>query len=133
MASTTIQAEYHGARSDADTLHGEHAVTLQRLISAMALTLCLVQLPGLAAAADKPLPPHYPESFDTVGVLTGINFQERFVVIDDRAIPLDPGARVHTPSNRSQALIDLKPGTIIGTNREHRRATVTEIWVMPAN
>lgn len=106
-------------------------MTLKRFFPIAILALSFSQAPGPAGAADTPLPEHYPESFEAVGTLDGINGQERFIVMDDRAIPFDPSVRIHTPSGRSHALSELKPGTVIAIRREHRGEAVKEIWVMP--
>lgn len=108
-------------------------MTLKRFFPIAILALAMSQMPGPAGAADTPLPEHFPESFEAVGTLDGINGQERFIVIDDRAIPFDPAVQIHTPSGGSQALSQLKPGTVIGIKREHRREPVKEIWVMPSD
>lgn len=107
-------------------------MTLKRFFPIAILALSLSQMSGPAVAQDA-LPEDYPESFEAVGTLDGINGQERFIVIDDRAIPFDPTVRVYTPSSRSQTLSQLKPGMRIGIKREHRREPVKEIWVMPTD
>ncbi len=101
-----------------------------KLISVALLAFALGQAPAAVNAAGA-LPAHYPEEFEAIGTLDGINGQEQFIVIDDRAIPVDPSVRVHTPSSQFQTLSYLKPGMTIAIKREHRRAAVQEIWVMP--
>jgi hypothetical protein len=107
-------------------------MTLKRFIPVAILALSLGQMAGPASAQDT-LPEHYPESFEAIGTLNGINGSERFIVIDDRAIPFDPAMRVYTPSSRSGSPSQLKPGMRIGIKREHRREPVKEIWVMPSD
>lgn len=105
-------------------------MTLRKLLPITALALSLGHAPG-AAGADTALPAYYPEQFEAVGTLDGINHQQGFIVIDDRAISVDQSARVYTPTSQSQTLSQLKPGMTIAINREHRGAPVKEIWVIP--
>ena len=106
-------------------------MTLKKIFPIALLALTLGQAPGLVGAEDAKLPAHYPDGFDIVGTLNGINSAEKYIVIDDRAIPLDLSARIYTPSSQFQTLSYLKPGMVIATNRTNSREVVKEIWVMP--
>jgi hypothetical protein len=105
-------------------------MTLKKFFPVALLTLALGQASGLAGAATN-LPAHYPEDFEIIGTLDGINGAEKYIVIDDRAIPLDLSARVYTPSSQFQTLSHLKPGMVIAIKRDHSREAIKEIWVMP--
>lgn len=100
-----------------------------RIFTIMALSLALWHAPS--AVAQQPLPEYYPDSYEMIGPLIGINHQEHYIVILDFALPLDPAARVYTPSTRFGTMDQLRPGLLIGVSRAHRGDPVSDIWILP--
>lgn len=106
---------------------------MSKFFSAMSLALIL----GAGYAAASPgLPEYYPDYYDQIGTLNGINTQDKFIVINDMTNPIAIDLKVHTPTTRFGTLRSLRPGMRVGTTtigETGQRRVVTDIWVLPAD
>ncbi len=91
----------------------------------------LITLLGATTVAANNLPEYYPDHYEAIGPLVGINSQDGYVVILDFQYPYNSATRVNTPATRFETTAYLRPGMLVGISREDRHSPVTDIWVLP--
>lgn len=101
---------------------------MKRMIAVTAA--CLALLIAAPTLAQK-LPEYYPEQYEIIGKLNGINSQAGYIVILDMSLPIHPAVRVYTTGSRFETLGYLRPGMTVGVSRESRHEPVADIWVLP--
>ncbi len=99
-----------------------------------ALTLLL--LLTVTAAGAENLPVYYPDSFNRIGTIDGVNFAKRAIIVNDSQYYLSDSIVIHTQSNEFDTMDKLSKGTTVGfrvLNAGSGRPLIPEIWVLPAS
>jgi len=103
-------------------------------ITRVVLTLVLL-LTVTVAGADN-LPAYYPDSFNRIGTIDGVNPEKRAIIVNDSQYYLSDSIVIHTRSNEFDTMDNLSKGTTIGfrvLNAGTGQPLIPEIWVLPAS
>ena len=105
-------------------------MTITRVVLTLALLLTV------AAAGAENLPAYYPDSFDRVGTIDGVNFAKRVIIVNDSRYYLSDNMVIHTQANEFDTMDKLSKGATVGfrvINAGTGHALIPEIWTLPAS
>ncbi len=102
-------------------------------IARFALTLVLLLTVAVAGAGN--LPAYYPDSFNRIGTIDGVNLAKRVIIVNDSQYYLSDNMVIHTQANEFDTMGTLSKGTTVGfrvLNAGSGRPLIPEIWTLPA-